>query len=129
MTDDNLEARAYALLDAHAGSGMDRPRYAVKAVMETLKNIDRLRIEKQEFRAEAVRWAEEAGRLNALLHDAQRDAERLDFVLGKMDWMRTKVAESGAETCWLIRLSSSSYYATPRAAIDAAMAAEREGQG
>ncbi|XTQ92576.1 hypothetical protein ACQR5W_11695 [Xanthomonas sacchari] len=78
---------------------------------------DQLRAEKQQFREEAVRWAEEAGRLKALLHDAQRDAERYAYLKSRYNptlmWL---LAERREPEEW-------------DAEIDAAMAAEREGQG
>ncbi|XQA74623.1 hypothetical protein ACM9XA_03540 [Xanthomonas sacchari] len=86
---------------------------SVKAVCKALAALDQLRTEKKEFAQEAVRWAEEAGRLKALLHDAQRDAERYR-------WLRSFEVDSYLACGSKERLDSQ---------IDAAMAAEREGQG
>ncbi|KAB7765382.1 hypothetical protein CEK68_11835 [Xanthomonas sp. LMG 12461] len=82
---------------------------------------DQFRAEKQEFREEATRWAEEAGRLKALLHDAQRDAERYR-------WIRDCTKDGCVESAILDHARYAEVKMGKRldAAIDAAMATERE---
>lgn len=84
----------------------------------SLAERDQLRADKREMAAEAVRWAEEAGRLKALMHDAQRDAERYQFIRAG-----SKEAHEAVLGDFTDEIKSGDEL---DCAIDAAMAAERE---
>ncbi|WP_039725819.1 hypothetical protein [Xanthomonas sp. SHU 199] len=51
--------------------------YVLRGIMVALKEAEVLRADKKEFAAEAVRWAEEAGRLKADLRDARKQQEEM----------------------------------------------------
>lgn len=89
---------------------------------DALNEIDELlaRARKAEARADELATALEA---------AREDAYRLDFVLARSAWIRSKKADSGAITYWLetqdedenyVRLSGPDFHCSPRVAIDAA---------
>ncbi|WP_045764628.1 hypothetical protein [Xanthomonas albilineans] len=95
-----------------------------KEMVGLMVEIRELREDKREMAAEAKKYAEEAGRLAALLHDAQRDAERYRWLRDNAPdtWnVSVEIIEGVSECC----LASQSLDES----IDAAMAKDKGARG
>ncbi|WP_045769529.1 hypothetical protein [Xanthomonas albilineans] len=95
-----------------------------KEMVGLMVEIRELREDKREMAAEAKKYAEEAGRLAALLHDAQRDAERYRWLRdcdSDGEDMVIIRGEKGRHTDALLSLDQLD------AAIDTAIAKEAQG--
>lgn len=111
----------------------EKKEFAAEAVKWS-REVGHLKAEKEHYLGEALRWSTEAVRLQALLHDAQRDAERLRFAFIADGFVnlpkdRNDYAMDCAEEAGRDEPNAEDELNGVRRLIDAAMDAEREGQG